>query len=553
MLKLNPLNKKLSAEEQYNILSSGAVDLINKEEFLKKLKNKKSLKIKAGFDPSKPDIHIGHSVLINKLCQFQELGHEVIFVVGDFTACIGDPSGQNKTRPMLSFSDVKKNSQTYIDQATKKNFPISKKIEPDSQKIFSFFKRLDLKKTKWVYNSNWFDKISLKEFILVVSSKFTVARQLERNDFSARYKKGKPIGMHEFFYPILQAYDSVEIKADVEIGGTDQLFNLLLGRDLQQEYEQNPQVVLTLPLLEGLDAKKLSEKNWNMITGQKMSKSLGNAICFNDSPKDIYGKVMSISDQLLIKWWNVFTEGKTNLEDFFKKENINPKLKKEELAWLLVCSFYGEEQANKTQSEFNRVFSNKGLPDQIFEEQDFTAKEIGICELIKKIGLSSSNSEARRAILSGAITRREVSTEGIKKEGKKISDPQAVIDLSQKENKEFVLSFGKRQFKTVNLKWEDIHELKVYLIYRKVKEDQGEKNKLCENLIKDEDFKRADIFLSSIKMKFENNVYLDSKEKQDTKEIRGLKNYSQKNKKVFNKYKSFSIAELEQEIIKKSS
>ena len=545
------LKNKLSAEEQYKILSSGLVDLINKEEFLEKLKKKQSLKVKAGFDPSRPDMHIGHSVLIHKLCQFQELGHEVIFVVGDFTACIGDPSGQNKIRPMLSFSEVKKNSKTYIDQATKKNFSMPEKLKPDSQNVFSFFKRLDSKRTKWLYNSEWFDKISLKEFILSVSSKFTVARQLERNDFSARYKEGKPIGMHEFFYPILQAYDSVQIKADVEIGGTDQLFNLLLGRDLQQEYEQSPQVVLTLPLLEGLDTKKVSEENWNLKSGQKMSKSLGNAICFNDSPKDIYGKVMSTSDELLIKWWNIFTQGKVNLVSLFKKENINPKLKKEELAWLLVCSFYGEEQANKTQAEFSRVFSEKGLPDQIPEDQDFEPKQIGLCELIKKIGLSSSNSEARRAILSGAITRREVSAEGIKREGKKISDPQAIIDLSQPENKEFVLSFGKRKFKRVNLKWKEIHELKVYLIYRKVKEGQGEKNKLCEELAKDEEFKKAKIFLDSIKMKFENNRYLDMKDIKNATEIRGLENYSQKNKEIFNTYKSFSIEELKNKIMER--
>ena len=541
MLHAKALKHKLSAEEQYSILSGGTVDLINKAEFLKKLKEKRQLTVKAGFDPSRPDIHIGHFVLIHKLCQFQELGHEIVFVVGDFTACIGDPSGQNKTRPMLSFSEVKGNSQTYIEQATQKNITTPENLDSNSQKVLNFFKRLDSKKTKWVYNSKWFDKVSLKKFILSVSSKFTVARQLERNDFSVRYKEGKPIGLHEFFYPVLQAYDSVELKADVEIGGTDQLFNLLLGRDLQEQFGQSPQVILTLPLLEGLDVKKVSETNWNLKGGQKMSKSLDNAICLNDSPKDIYGKVMSISDQLLIRWWNIFTEGEVNLENLFKKENINPKLKKEELAWLLVCSFYGKEQANQTQEEFTRVFSNKGLPDQILEAQDIPFKEIGVCELMKEAGLSASNSEARRAILSGAV----------KRDGNKLTDPQAVINLNRKENKEFLLSFGKRKFKRVNLKWEDIHELKVYLIYRKVKEGQGQKNMLCEELSKNEDFKKADISLESIKMKFENNRYLDTNSTEGIKEIKGLKNYSQKNKKVFDKYKGFSISDLESEITKK--
>ena len=519
------LNKKLSAEDQYSLLSEGVIDLVNKEEFLKKLKEKKILKVKAGFDPSRPDIHVGHSVLIHKLCQFQELGHEIIFVVGDFTACVGDPSGQNKTRPALSFSEVKSNSKTYIEQATKENFLMPDNLDLDSQRILAFFKRLDLKKTKWVYNSEWFDRLSLRDFILSVSSRFTVARQLERNDFSSRYKEGRPIGLHEFFYPVLQAYDSVQITADVEIGGTDQTFNLLLGRDLQQEYKQSPQIVLTLPLLEGLDGK------------QKMSKSLNNAISFNDSSKDMYGKIMKISDDLLIRYWDVFTQGRKKLN----RNIFQPKQEKEKLAWLLVCSFYGEEQANQTQDEFTRVFSNKGLPDQILEEQDLESKPLGVCELIKKVGLSSSNSEARRAILSGAV----------KKEGKKLSDPQAIIDLSQKDNKEFLLSFGKRKFKRVNLKWEDIHELKAYLVYKKVKEGRGAKSDLCKGLEQDKDFKREGISLASIQMKFENNRFLAAKSSGNIKEIEGLKNYSQRNKKIFDKYENFSIEELESEIMKK--
>ena len=214
----------ISPEKQYEILSSGVVDLISKKELLSKLKQKKILKIKAGFDPSKPDLHIGHCVLIHKLCQFQELGHEVIFVVGDWTACVGDPSGQNKTRHALTFEEAQANAETYVQQATRENFRVTKILNENSQKVLSFFKRLDVKKTKWVYNSKWLDKISLRDFILSISSKFTVARQLERSDFSLRYKSGKPIGLHEFFYPVLQAYDSMKLSADVELGGTDSAF-----------------------------------------------------------------------------------------------------------------------------------------------------------------------------------------------------------------------------------------------------------------------------------------------------------------------------------------
>ena len=251
MSVVKKLSLDLSPEEQYEILSHGSVDLINKKEFLDKLKLKRPLRVKAGFDPSSPDIHIGHALLINKLRQFQELGHEVFFIVGDFTACIGDPSGQNKTRPTLSFQEVKKNADSYFKQVTRKNFKTTKAGDESSGWLLDFFKRLDSKKTKLLYNSKWLDKISLRDFILSVSSKFTVARQLERNDFSLRYKTGKPIFLHEFFYPVLQAYDSMELKADIELGGTDQLFNLLLGRDIQEQFQQSPQVVLTLPLLEG--------------------------------------------------------------------------------------------------------------------------------------------------------------------------------------------------------------------------------------------------------------------------------------------------------------
>lgn len=420
--------KKLSPKEQYDILSQGVVDLINKEELLKKLELKRPLRIKAGFDPSSPDIHLGHSVLISKLAQFQELGHEVIFIVGDWTACIGDPSGQNKTRPLLSFSEVKKNAKTYIDQATKRNFQAEKKSSVEEEIFFSTFKRLDSKKTKWLYNSTWLDKIPLREFILSVAGKFTVAQQMERNDFSLRYKSGKPIGLHEFFYPVLQAYDSLEIKADLELGGTDQLFNLLLGRDLQEQYGQSPQVVLTLPLLEGLDGQ------------QKMSKSLKNTIEFNDSPKDIYGKIMKISDELLVRYWSILTEGKRDLKSLFREKKVHPKTEKEKLAWLLVCSFYGEEKANKAQEEFKKVFSNKELPENIPVRELAPIQALWICQLIKDLELCDSTSSARRAIQSGAI----------RKDGNKLSDSQEKLNLNSGDH--FLLSFGRRKFLKVKVK-----------------------------------------------------------------------------------------------------
>lgn len=431
------LSPDLSPTKQYDILSRGSVDLINQKEFLEKLKLKRPLRIKAGFDPSRPDIHLGHAILIHKLRQFQNLGHEVIFVIGDFTACIGDPSAQNKTRPLISFEEVKKNADSYIAQATDQKPKVKKSLDEDSQWVLAFFQRLDFKKTKWVYNSSWLNQVSLREFIISISSKFTVARQMERNDFDLRYKSKKPIGMHEFFYPILQAYDSKELKADVEIGGTDQLFNLLLGRDLQEQYQQNPQVVLTFPLLEGLDGK------------QKMSKSLDNAISVNDTPTDIYGKMMKISDELLIRYWHFFTEGRRELKELFQSKKVHPKKEKENLAWLLVCAFYGQDKADQAEVEFKRVFSNKGLPDQIPEKILLPAKELWVCQMIKEVGLCSSTSEARRQIEGGGIKIYE-KEKGEWGNGEKILIPTLKKNLNSGDC--FLLSSGRRNFVKVKVK-----------------------------------------------------------------------------------------------------
>ena len=620
-------------EEQLEILSRGLIHIYNKEELEKKLKENRPLKVKAGFDPSRPDLHLGHSLLINKLRQFQELGHEVIFVVGDFTACIGDPSGQNKTRPVLSFEESQKNAQTYIEQAAKNNFEVSKKLDHGSTKVFEFFKRLDSKKTTLVYNSKWFDKLSLKDFILGIASQFTLAKQLERDDFKKRYKKEKPIALHELFYPLLQAYDSKELKADVELGGTDQLFNLLLGRELQEQYQQSPQVVLTLPLLKGtitvkwnrihdlkaylvyrkikyrrenkkqlceelnedksfkknislssikmkienykyLDTKseglrnyskqsgevykkyknssieqiekvieeREQQENWNIEGADKMSKSLDNAISFNEEPKEMYGKVMRISDERLADWWKLFTEGEEDLTDLFKDRKINPKVKKEELAWLLVCSFYGEETANKEKEKWTKQFSKKELPDDIPEYQDFLNKKIellqkektllkiGIAQLLKEIGLVSSASEARRKILEGAV----------KEERQKITDPHKKISINRESD--ILFSVGKRKFKRVNTRWDWIHNLKAYLVYRKIEDREENKKQLCEELTKDKSFKK-NISLSSIKMKIENYRYLDTKSK-------GLRNYSKQSEEVYKKYKNSSIEKIIEEIEK---
>ena len=838
MTEIKKLSSTLSPEEQYKILSRGVVDLINKEEFLKKLKLGRPLRVKAGFDPSKPDLHLGHSSLINKMRQFQELGHEIIFVVGDFTACIGDPSGQNKTRPMLSYNEARENAKSYIQQATESpsaqeagplresgktsisqeansswengkapiisqeagssrengKAPIISQEERDNfkkeidrdekcQQALLFFKRLDPKKTKHRYNSEWLKNVSLKEFIMEICSKLTVAQLLERKDFFLRSKEEDPIGLHEFLYPLIQAYDSLALKADVELGGTDQLFNLLRGRALQEQIEQEkrskqeknwkesqeqkkqePQIVLTLPLLEGTppkwefihdlkaylvyikikeggDKKRLCEdlsqdedfknhislnsikmkienyryldtgeglahvsqqskdifvefkdssqseieetikreevffnkfknaspseiektiekeikekrneqserkfKNlkWNLIHDlkaylvyrkikeggdkkrlcedlsqdeyfknhislgsiklkienyryldtkeglshfskqskyvfnefkdsslpeiekeikkieRKMSKSLGNAISFNDSSTDIYGKTMNISDELLVRWWNLFTEGRADLEPSFANKSLDPKREKEKLAWVLVCSFHGEDKAHQAREEFNRVFSGqRGLPDQILENQNILnkshkglknhknkneqnqimleqnqdllkknknlleqtkdllkqneelreqsqKKEIKLYQLIRELELSSSASEARKAVLAGAV--------------------KAHFRWNVK----------------AHFKWKFIHDLKAYLVYRKVKEG-GNKGRLCWDLSQDEDFKDY-ISLGSIKMKIENYRYLEIGE--------GLGHFSQQSKDVFDKFEKCSLSQIEEEVKK---
>ena len=312
----------MDPNEQLNILIDNTVDLFSKEELLEKLKKGRPLRIKLGVDPSRPDLHLGHYVVLRKLRQFQDLGHQIVLIIGDFTARIGDPSGRSKTRPMLSMDEVRENARSYAEQV---------------------FKILSKEKTEIRYNGEWFDKMSFEQ-VIRISSKYTVARMMERDDFKKRYDSNQPISVAEFLYPIAQGYDSVMVKSDVEMGGTDQLFNLLVGRKMQEEYEQLPQVVLTMPLIEGTDGNL------------KMSKSYDNYIAFNDTSRDMFGKIMSIPDTLIIKYMRLLTDlGKTEIdlyESQMKDGLVNPRDIKMKLGQEVVAVFYGREEGVKAQEEF---------------------------------------------------------------------------------------------------------------------------------------------------------------------------------------------------------
>lgn len=398
----------LNPNEQLRELKKGIVDLVSEEELLKKLKfsfeNNKPLKIKAGFDPSRPDLHVGHTVLMNKMRQFQKLGHHVVFLIGDFTAMIGDPTGKNEMRPPLSQEEIIENSKTYAKQV---------------------FKVLDEKTTEVAYNSTWFKKFSASDFIKL-ASKYTVARMLERDDFQKRFAGQTPIALHEFLYPLVQGHDSVEMKADVELGGTDQLFNLLVGRDLQKQAGQAPQCVMTVPILEGLDGV------------QKMSKSLDNYIGLEDSPKDMFGKTMKVSDELMLRWYTLLTDYSIDQLDTLKKDlasgKLHPRTSKVNLAKMLVERFHSREAANNAFEEFERIFVNKGLPDEIPTIELPHEVGIGICPLLVKLGLAGSNGEARRSIQGRAV---EV-------DSKKIEDPGQTFDL--KPGLEMIFRNGKKRF-----------------------------------------------------------------------------------------------------------
>lgn len=360
------------SKENLEILTRGAEEIIPEESFLKQIKSKKKLRVKAGFDPTSPDLHLGHTVLLNKMKIFQDLGHEVIFLIGDFTGLVGDPSGVNETRPVLTKEQLDKNAETYKEQV---------------------FKILDPKKTEVRFNSEWMQSVDPSEFIKMLSS-YTVARMLERDDFSKRYKSQQPISIHEFLYPILQGFDSVKLEADIELGGTDQKFNLLLGREVQKHYGQEQQSILTVPLLEGLDGVK------------KMSKSLGNYIALEDSPDDMFGKVMSISDDLMWRYFSLLSFKSSEQISEYKRdieEGSNPRDTKFLLAEEIVDRFH-EGLGKKSKENFINRFQ-KGNISQDLEEVIVTIESESelLTRILKESNLLKSTSEALRLIKQSAI------------------------------------------------------------------------------------------------------------------------------------------------------
>ena len=368
----------LSISEKLEILKRGVEEIIPEKGLEKKLSKNKPLIVKAGFDPTAPDLHLGHTVLINKLKQFQDLGHKVIFLIGDFTGMIGDPSGVSETRPILTLEQLKKNSKTYQEQ---------------------IFKILDKKKTKIEFNSSWFKKMTSADLINL-SSKMTVARMLERDDFNNRYKGNKPISIHEFIYPLVQGYDSYELKSDIELGGTDQKFNLLVGRDIQKSFGMEEQIIMTLPILEGMDGVK------------KMSKSLNNYIGLREDPNDMFGKIMSISDDLMWRYFDLLSfKTSEEIREIKKKteKGLNPMEAKKMLSTEIVARFHGEEEAVSADKEFTNRFSKGNDPKEIKVVTLKTkSSEISLVDLLSredfgKNKLCKSKSEARRMISQGAV------------------------------------------------------------------------------------------------------------------------------------------------------
>lgn len=363
----------LSAAEQLHVIKSGIADLVPEAALIKKLERGKPLRAKLGVDPTAPDLHLGHAVPLRKLRQFQDLGHTVVLIIGDFTALIGDPSGRNSTRPPLTLAAIEDNARTYIDQA---------------------FKILDADKTELRRNSEWLGEIDFEK-ILTLTSQFTVARILERDDFSKRYADNKPISLHEFLYPVMQAYDSVAVEADVELGGTDQLFNLLAGRELMEKSGMEPQVALTLPLLEGTDGI------------QKMSKSYGNYIGLTDAPEDMFGKVMSIPDALMIKYYRLCTALSVDEVDALGVQlddgSVHPNAAKRRLAREIVNTYHPAGSGDMAESAFDRVFKQHQIPEEISEIVVEMDAEVHLPALLHELGLAPSSSEARRLIDGGGV------------------------------------------------------------------------------------------------------------------------------------------------------
>ncbi len=406
--RLGQADMEKDIEKSLEVIGRGSVDIINKEELKKKLERAissgKPLRVKAGFDPTAPDLHLGHTVLIQKMKHFQDLGHQVIFLIGDFTGLIGDPTGKSDTRPPLTPEQVQENAATYKEQ---------------------IFKILDPEKTEVAFNSTWMNEMRSIDMIRLCA-KYTVARMLEREDFKQRFQNQKSIAVHEFIYPLIQGYDSVALKADVELGGTDQTFNLLVGRHIQKEYGQEPQIVLTMPLLEGLDGVN------------KMSKSLGNYVGITEEPFQMFGKLMSISDQLMFRYYELLSslsmKDITGLQEAVEQGSIHPKEVKARLAMELVTRFHGREAADKARARFEAQFARKEIPEDIPEYVlggDVDRSSVFLPRVLKEAGLVKSTSEARRLIKQGAVTI----------DGEKVSSDEVAVS-----GQGAVLKVGKRRF-----------------------------------------------------------------------------------------------------------
>ncbi len=396
----------LSVPEQLKTIRRGATEIIDEKELTqllkKSIKSGRPLRVKAGFDPTAPDLHLGHTVLLQKMKQFQELGHEVIFLIGDFTGMIGDPTGKSETRKSLTPEEVKENARTYLDQV---------------------YLILDKDKTTVAYNSEWMGKFTSVDMI-GLAAKYTVARMVERDDFQKRLAANLPVSIHELLYPLIQGYDSVALKADVELGGTDQKFNLLVGRDLQRSYGMAPQMVITLPLLEGTDGV------------QKMSKSLGNSIGVLDPANEMFGKIMSISDDLMWRYYELLSDisekDLTGIRSKAKKGEMNPKDAKVQLAREIVARYHSQSVADHAVQEFESVFKQKGIPEDIPEVKTWGEEPMWICKILAENTLTESTSAARRLIQQGAVAVN----------GEKVSD----ANLKLEGNHEYLIKVGKKRF-----------------------------------------------------------------------------------------------------------
>jgi len=392
----------LPVDEQLKTLRRGTAEIIDEKDLKELLSKGQPLRIKAGFDPTAPDLHLGHTVLLNKMKQFQDLGHEVIFLIGDFTGMIGDPTGRSETRKNLTPEEVKENAKTYLEQV---------------------YKILDNEKTIISYNSEWMGEFTSVNMI-ELAAQYTVARMLERDDFQKRLAKNLPVSIHELMYPLIQGYDSVALKSDVELGGTDQKFNLLVGRDLQRAYGQKPQIVITMPLLEGTDGV------------QKMSKSLGNSIGVFDNPNEMFGKIMSISDELMWRYYELLSQISTDelasMQEQAKLGTLNPKAAKMNLAKEIVARYHSSDLAKAATIEFENVFKNKNIPEDIPVIIGWGSELYNICTILKNNKLTDSTSAARRLIQQGSVTIN----------GEKINDVNQELPGDQ----EYLIKVGKKRF-----------------------------------------------------------------------------------------------------------